>query len=535
MNTYIRKIIRRRLFRITIVLCTTSVTAVLLPCSVYILSEILNNLAVMSTTALATGITIYVLVYLTANLLVELVDYCQRKTIQYIQSDLRRALVAKTMSGKYTQVKQIQHGVLLSYQKFCDETIHNLLFPFFQLTGIVTSVICSSLFIGFVNIWILVTIYVLCLFWLLATQILLKKGASAMGTVIEGRKKVNSYISQMLLAKEDIVAWNRHEDVVQQVVVRHNNLLKAILRKASWITLQEELDGVICVLSVGVGLLLAKLFGCTVTQGVSLYLYVSTLFSGIKELNSALQQRTSGNTYSAEIADILSVEDESSSTFATSLQNVTISEMTIILGDKVIMRDRDFFFAGGKATALWGPSGSGKTSLINALLGFIPFRGTITYGNESAQNNGICTLKSRISFVPQELQLFDDTLARNIHMDEEFDCFRMEQVLKQSGLEKDGFTVDIVRNTYVHENGANFSIGQRQRVCIARALYIDKPILILDEPTYALDNNCIDDIISLIVLLKGKKTILVATHDEKVRSACDCVVYLGKSDRHTPR
>ena len=142
---------------------------------------------------------------------------------------------------------------------------------------------------------------------------------------------------------------------------------------------------------------------------------------------------------------------------------------------------------------IFGESGIGKTTLIDIVLGLIkPTKGKIIInGNEDIY--GSSEYKKLISYVPQNHFLINDTILNNInfgyHSVDKINYELINDILEKTNLKLtlDKFEKGI--ETYVDENGSNFSIGQIQRIIIARALYREPKILILDEPTSALDSN----------------------------------------------
>ncbi|KMU63153.1 Lipid A export ATP-binding/permease protein MsbA [Elizabethkingia anophelis] len=145
----------------------------------------------------------------------------------------------------------------------------------------------------------------------------------------------------------------------------------------------------------------------------------------------------------------------------------------------------------GKTTAIVGESGSGKTTLASLLQNLYPLKGgKILIGDYDINYISNYSLRSLISVVPQQIDLFSGNVIENIALGEDFpDVQRILDITKKLGIltfvEKlpNGF------QTYLGENGALLSGGQKQRIAIARALYKNPEILILDEATSSLDTE----------------------------------------------
>tara|TARA_Y100001970_G_C14257765_1_gene876866 strand:+ start:1439 stop:3250 length:1812 start_codon:yes stop_codon:yes gene_type:complete len=158
-----------------------------------------------------------------------------------------------------------------------------------------------------------------------------------------------------------------------------------------------------------------------------------------------------------------------------------------------------------------GESGSGKSTLLNLIAGFIKPQG----GRIIFNTSDITYDQPKISYLHQDYSLFDSTIAENIafgiHRDR-IDYENLKNVIYQAGLEE--YVKKLKYNIYdnVGENGSNLSVGQRQRIALARALYFKPDLLILDEPTSALDKNNEKKIIETIINISKSITVIMSTH-----------------------
>ena len=183
----------------------------------------------------------------------------------------------------------------------------------------------------------------------------------------------------------------------------------------------------------------------------------------------------------------------------------------------------------GNFIGIYGSSGVGKTTLISILLGLLkPDKGEINIDNESIFNF-LKSWQKEISYVSQEVYLIDDTIKNNITLGiapENIDVEKLNEVLALSQLDKFVEELPNGYNTIVGQHGNNLSVGQRQRVGIARALYRNTGLLILDEFTSSLDKITEDTIFSSILKLKGKKTIILISHNLNLIKKCDKIYKL---------
>jgi ABC-type multidrug transport system fused ATPase/permease subunit len=180
-----------------------------------------------------------------------------------------------------------------------------------------------------------------------------------------------------------------------------------------------------------------------------------------------------------------------------------------------------------------GPTGSGKSTLVDLILGLHqPTSGTISVDGQPLGPGNIRSWQAGIGYVPQDVFLIDDTLARNIALglpDAEIDRTRLREVAAAAHI-LEFIEDDLPRgfDTLVGERGVRLSGGQRQRVAIARALYHKPSLLILDEATSALDNTTEAAVTEAITSLQGSVTMLVVAHRLSTIERCDPIVDLSK-------
>ena len=162
-----------------------------------------------------------------------------------------------------------------------------------------------------------------------------------------------------------------------------------------------------------------------------------------------------------------------------------------------------------------GPSGCGKTTLLNLIIGFLkPIGGKIYLNDKSLSFKDISDWQQIIAYIPQKTCLINDTILNNIRLDSRIkvENKKLFKCLKDSELIKDIKTNKLSLQKKIGEDGVNLSEGQRQRLSIARALYHNRQILILDEATSSLDIDNQRKIFNLILKLKNK-TIIMVTHN----------------------
>jgi len=188
----------------------------------------------------------------------------------------------------------------------------------------------------------------------------------------------------------------------------------------------------------------------------------------------------------------------------------------------------------GSSVGIIGTSGAGKTTLVDVLLGLLrPSEGAIEVDGQPITDDNLRAWQQALGYVPQEIFLTDSTVAENIALGvprEQIDheqvkrCARMAQV-------HDFIVSDMPQgySTVVGERGVRLSGGQRQRIGIARALYRDPPVLVLDDATSALDNETEDTVMKAVDTLSAKKTVILIAH--RMSTVENCTIRLRLTDQ----
>ncbi|MFD5320974.1 thiol reductant ABC exporter subunit CydD [Streptomyces sp. NPDC127098] len=179
----------------------------------------------------------------------------------------------------------------------------------------------------------------------------------------------------------------------------------------------------------------------------------------------------------------------------------------------------------GETVALTGPSGGGKSSLLAAVLGFVtPAEGRVLVGGLDLTTLDLAEWHRRIAWVPQQPRLFAGTIAENVRLARpEADDAAVAAALR------DAAAGDLDPGRRLGEGGAGLSAGQRQRVALARAFLADRPILLLDEPTAALDGETEAAVVAAVRRLTEGRTALLVTHREALLAAADRVFHVEPS------
>jgi len=212
--------------------------------------------------------------------------------------------------------------------------------------------------------------------------------------------------------------------------------------------------------------------------------------------------------------------------------DVTLENVSFGYDDKkVILNNINLSISKGKTIGIIGESGAGKSTFVSLLTGLIkPTKGEILIGNKPLNEN-VKNWQNLVGYVPQSIFLLDDTILNNITLEydqEKIDFERVNKCINDSQLNEFVNSLPDKLNTVVGEKGSLISGGQLQRIGIARALYSNPSILILDEASSALDSKTEGKLMDLIYNdLKGLTKVIIS-HNKSNLDKCDQVYEIKK-------
>jgi putative ABC transport system ATP-binding protein len=174
-------------------------------------------------------------------------------------------------------------------------------------------------------------------------------------------------------------------------------------------------------------------------------------------------------------------------------------------GGTRVLHDVGFRIEAG-ATALLGPSGSGKSTILRLLNRLAdPDEGVVRMDGDDVRSQDVLALRRRAVLVPQLPALLPGTVAANVRFGPSLIGREVEvaPILERAGLD----------TSYAERDGSQLSVGEQQRVMLARALALEPEVLLLDEPTSALDESARDEIERTLLDLGERLSVVLVSHD----------------------
>lgn len=437
----------------------------------------------------------------------------------YLKGSIYKSLINK----KYTEIEKLHSGkisnIYLTDAKIIEETrayvipniissISRIIFAFIALIKLNYIIIISLSLIGIITISI-ASLY---------SKYLKKLNKEA----LENDDNLNSYMQESLenikliktLANNDILSNNIDKKLNENYKSKNkrNNIqvfASIFLSSLSLILYTLTICYSAYLISIN------KITYGTLTALVSLVSYFEAPVSSLASLFSRLIQYKASNE---RINNILILKNEEESLSLKSFDSIEIKNMSFSYNDsKQIYNNFNYTINNNDIIYIKGESGIGKTTLINILLGFIPYNGEIIITSNNIKYPLNEKTRSLFSYVPQENIIFSGTIKSNFKLfypnitdTEIIDSLtkvNLYQEINDKGIDYE-----------IYERGKGLSIGQIQRLLIAIALASNKPILIMDEFTSALDSDNENKIVDLITKLN--KTIIFVSHrDIQIKNA----------------
>jgi len=213
------------------------------------------------------------------------------------------------------------------------------------------------------------------------------------------------------------------------------------------------------------------------------------------------------------------------------IYSLNLEKIDFKYGNHVVLKDFSLYVKKGDFVGITGMSGRGKTTILNLILGFLaPASGKILVNDVFVSQPEIKKYWSQVSYIRQQSFLIHDSILRNITLRENnYDEEKLKQVLEISGLEDLIDSTPEGLNKMIAENGKNISGGQQQRINIARALYKDAELILLDEPFNELDEESALSLVKYFNHLSSLgKIVILITHDSKNLSYCNKIIALDE-------
>ena len=289
----------------------------------------------------------------------------------------------------------------------------------------------------------------------------------------------------------------------------------------------------VAIIAVSIGLRLVN-GSFTLQAGLAILILAPEVYLPLRMVGANFHAAAEGLGAAEQVFEVLETDEPASGTRtdipdpATHAIRINGLQVQYDGRDEVALDVPDMVIEPGQTTALVGPSGCGKSTLLAVLLGFVaPSQGTVKIGDAPLAELDVEAWRARIAYVPQSPHMFSRSVRENVTLGRpDATDAELREALTAAGAWE--FVAELPEglDTVIGEGGRSLSLGQQRRLALARALLRDAPLLLLDEPTAALDMATEADVLAAVREHAAGRTVVMVAHRESLVDNADRVIRL---------
>lgn len=454
------------------------------------------------------------------------------KIIKQIRTDVFKGIVSQSMGdfGKRNTADYL--SIITNDVKMIED---NFLLPFFEVVQYTVIFISSFVLMIYFDVIVTIVVFVAITLMFLVPSLLGKELEKRQNTLSSQLADFTTKLKDILSGFEIIKSYSMKQYVIQKFDKENSDTIHTKYSVDKLFALNEGLSSFLALMVQIVVLFLSAYFIITerITVGTLLgmvqvssnlanpLIMIFTNIPKIKSIQPIIEKLTVLSKY-----ELNEVPKKQSATFNSV---VSISNLSFAYEKQNRVLDKiNLHIEKGKKYVIVGKSGCGKTTLVKLLAGYYTeYSGKILYDNTDLNMMNENDIVQLSSIIHQNIYMFNESVYDNICLHEDYSKESIDKAVKASGLN------DVIEKLpegllyEAGENGSNLSGGQKQRIAVARALIRNKPILILDEGTSAIDMQTAYDIENHLLKIEGL-TIITITHNLKkeLLELYDNIIYM---------
>lgn len=458
------------------------------------------------------------------------------KIIKQIRTDVFKGIVSQSMGdfGKRNTADYL--SIITNDVKMIED---NFLLPFFEVVQYTVIFISSFVLMIYFDVIVTIVVFVAITLMFLVPSLLGKELEKRQNTLSSQLADFTTKLKDILSGFEIIKSYSMKQYVIQKFDKENSDTIHTKYSVDKLFALNEGLSSFLALMVQIVVLFLSAYFIITerITVGTLLgmvqvssnlanpLIMIFTNIPKIKSIQPIIEKLTVLSKY-----ELNEVPKKQSATFNSV---VSISNLSFAYEKQNRVLDKiNLHIEKGKKYVIVGKSGCGKTTLVKLLAGYYTeYSGKILYDNTDLNMMNENDIVQLSSIIHQNIYMFNESVYDNICLHEDYSKESIDKAVKASGLN------DVIKKLpewllyEAGENGSNLSGGQKQRIAVARALIRNKPILILDEGTSAIDMQTAYDIENHLLKIEGL-TIITITHNLKkeLLELYDNIIYMENGE-----
>ena len=458
------------------------------------------------------------------------------KIIKQIRTDVFKGIISQSMGdfGKRNTADYL--SIITNDVKMIED---NFLLPFFEVVQYTVIFISSFVLMIYFDVIVTIVVFVAITLMFLVPSLLGKELEKRQNTLSSQLADFTTKLKDILSGFEIIKSYSMKQYVIQKFDKENSDTIHTKYSVDKLFALNEGLSSFLALMVQIVVLFLSAYFIITerITVGTLLgmvqvssnlanpLIMIFTNIPKIKSIQPIIEKLTVLSKY-----ELNEVPKKQSATFNSV---VSISNLSFAYEKQNRVLDKiNLHIEKGKKYVIVGKSGCGKTTLVKLLAGYYTeYSGKILYDNTDLSMMNENDIVQLSSIIHQNIYMFNESVYDNICLHEDYSKESIDKAVKASGLN------DVIEKLpegllyEAGENGSNLSGGQKQRIAVARALIRNKPILILDEGTSAIDMQTAYDIENHLLKIEGL-TIITITHNLKkeLLELYDNIIYMENGE-----
>lgn len=461
----------------------------------------------------------------------------QNKLVSHVVSRISSANLYKHMYGKFYNHINIDSSVLI--RRILHQPIEFGNYILSGLQQIVTEtmlIILSVIAICIYDVKLLLSISLVMLPAIVVISYITKKRLAGIKTNIKTtNEKTLQNLNEALNGFVESNVYRKNDSFIHRYTLVNTQLNKYVAEIQVIQGLPSRFFELFAVIGISGVIVLSFVMNDpgTVPVVIKLGAFAGAAYKIIPGISRIINLKSIINTYSYILKDAEPPLPQVHHTLVkpNCIQNIQIDNISFSYNNKKVLKNFSTEINTGKLTGIKGDSGKGKSTLVHLILGFLDNNeGDILFNGIKTTCDERKVYQDRVAYVKQQSLIMHESILDNIVLfDENHDVNRLNTAIEASGLTD---FVSQFKNGIHHvisEDGKNISGGQKQRIAIARALYKDADLIILDEPFNELDEISELKIIQhLKQLAQEGKMIILITHNSKSIGYCDTIINLNE-------
>lgn len=408
---------------------------------------------------------------------------------------------------------------------FCINSIQNVFTNILYILG-------SSIFLIIVDIRMSLLIFLVLFFYLLLFKLFNNKLYDVTLKYQEVNATYISEINNQIKYIRNIKINNRYSYFLNKLKREFQNLYQKIMSFQWIMTIFNSLDTIVMRLAQVIIFLFGgyELLNGNITVGIVVVLvnYFNNVLNALRYFLNLGKIYQESKVSLDRIQKYLNYDLEYNSTvIVESIETIKLNNVSFAYQSNTnIIKDFCYIFTRGNVYGIKGENGKGKTTLVNLIIGLYinHYSGFLFINDIDIHKLNLKSLrKNKISFLEQDDILLNETIKNNIFENKVIKNDKYYKLLKVLNISD---FIDNNIDKVISDIYANISGGQKKKISLLRVLLKDFDLLILDEPTAALDDNTCKNLYNYIDEIKKDKIIILISHDDKFEKICDDIIYL---------